>query len=415
LESSGQASARRSESLVESQPKALDLSPSQVAELRDLGRRLASTKAYWAASLRGGEDERKSTVIRCVAAEGGLHNVTVVDAVGLIGVSGLQLEVQPKIPRSHLLYLLSFSEILPRRDQARVAAGTEDSLWSLLAQWYIEALEAVLRRGLLSDYRRERNFLPASRGQVMPLATADAYYSGRIGIASEYDEFDEDSALNRVLLAAARVIAEHTLLSPQIRRRALANVFRMRHVGELHPQDLRVSVDRRSTYYRDALIFAHHVLEATGRTIAVGAEPARAFLIRTPELVESGVRTILAIGLRDLVAVRKKGRQIERSKLTLNPDLIFGNVAVGDVKYKMGERAWNREDLYQAVTFAVGFHVGHAAVISFGAGTDSLPPALGVGDVELRAFRWDINQIGAPSAAATHLINQVHSWLSRLK
>ncbi len=412
--SSGRVSARSSEALVESRPKLLSLSPSQAAELRGLGRRLASAKAHWSAPLREDEDEPTRTVIRCVPAGDGLHEVTIFNAVGLIGVSGLQLEVTSKIPLSHLLYLLSHSDVLPRMDTTRVSAAADDSLWDLVARWYVEALEGVLRRGLLSDYRRERDLLPVARGQVLALATVSAYYTGRIGVASEFDEFDEDTALNRVLLAAARAIAESPLLDPQVRGRALVGVSCMHHIGQLQPQDVGATVDRRSAYYREALALGRHVLDATGRTIAAGAEQARVFLLRTPELAESGIRAILAAGLRDLVAVRKRGLQLRHSKLTLNPDLVFGDIAVGDVKYKLGGSEWNRADFYQAVAFATGFRVRHVAVVSFGVQSDPLPPTVEVGDIKLRPFRWNIEPSVSPAQAAAQLTSQIGNWISSL-
>jgi hypothetical protein len=53
-------------------------------------------------------------------------------------------------------------------------------------------------------------------------------------------------------------------------------------------------------------------------------------------------------------SANKNAGKVEASNVTLNPDLIFGGVAVGDVKYKMWERDWNRVDLYQAITFVSG-------------------------------------------------------------
>jgi 5-methylcytosine-specific restriction endonuclease McrBC regulatory subunit McrC len=51
--------------------------------------------------------------------------------------------------------------------------------------------------------------------------------------------------------------------------------------------------------------------------------------------------------------VTKKGSRLPGSKLTLNPDIRFWNDrAVADVKYKVGDGEWQREDLYQALAFA---------------------------------------------------------------
>lgn len=98
---------------------------------------------------------------------------------------------------------------------------------------------------------------------------------------------------------------------------------------------------------------------------AAGTAPAWTFLIRTPELIEDAVRGILRRGLHDIVEVKKSGLQLMPSKLTLNPDLLFGDAAIGDVKYTLLGPDWNRSYLYQAVTFATGFRLPRAGVFGF--------------------------------------------------
>src|SRR5207253_11259875 len=102
------------------------------------------------------------------------------------------------------------SRRLPRLDirPARVAAG--ESLWSLVAASFLTATEAVIRRDLVRDYQPKEQDLAAARGQVSPLRTATAFYSGRTTMHCRFSEFGIDTPLNRVLKAAAReVVASH--------------------------------------------------------------------------------------------------------------------------------------------------------------------------------------------------------------
>jgi hypothetical protein len=98
--------------------------------------------------------------------------------------------------------------------------------------------------------------------------------------------------------------------------------------------------------------------------------------------------------------------------MRLNPDLVFGNVATGDVKYKLLTKEWNRSDLYQAVAFATGYRVGQAAVFTF---SSSVPnqtlPCVRVGDVRLRAIAWDCSPETSPAAAAEAMVAEAASWL----
>ena len=194
------------------------------------------------------------------------------------------------------------------------------------------------------------------------MQTAVSYYQGRVSFACSYDEFGLDSPLNRVLRAAALTVAAAPILDSQVRRRARQSLSRLTDVGDLRPIDLRHSPERRSAHYGIAHQLARHVLAATGRTIDVGNTHAWTFLIRTPELVEDAVRNILREGLLDLVPVTKSGLQLKPSKLSLHPDLIFGVHAIGDVKYSLLDSDWKRSHLYQAVAFATGYRVPHAAV-----------------------------------------------------
>jgi hypothetical protein len=182
-------------------------------------------------------------------------------------------------------------------------------------------------------------------------------------------------------------------------------------VGELRPGDVYHAPERRSAHYAMGLQLARHVLAATGRAAAAGPAPAWTFLIRTPELIEDAVRAILRQGLHDLVDVSKSGIQLRPSKLGLNPDLVFGGIAVGDVKYSLLAPDWNRPHLYQAVAFATGYRVTRAGVFGFMLKGPS-PPQLQVGPVGLTAFAWLSDETVAPETAEATLLDEARSWIN---
>jgi hypothetical protein len=124
------------------------------------------------------------------------------------------------------------------------------------------------------------------------------------------------------------------------------------------------------------------------------------------------VRQILRDGLAHLVLVKKKGLQLVGSKLRLSPDLVFGPIAVGDVKYKLLGKDWKRTDLYQAVSFATGYRVEHAAVVTFSATSGQSVPSVQVGDVTLRAITWDCSHNSTPEASARTMLDQATRWLT---
>jgi 5-methylcytosine-specific restriction enzyme subunit McrC len=406
-----------SEVLVESRSHLLDLTDTQVANLRSIGKQLASSKSFWGdreADHAQGQDETtpERSVVRCTPVTQNVFEVTVNEAVGIIALPGLQLIVKPKIPLDHFHHLLANSPVFPRTGDDETTGAASVVLWDLVASWFLASLEVLLRKGLLSDYEEENDFLPAVRGSIRVGETALTYYQGKTLIACDYDEFGPNTALNRVLRAASQAIAQASFLDQGIRRRARRALARLEDVGQLRRADLRTALDRRTARYQSPLALARHVLAATGRTFEGGSHNAQTFLIRTPELVEEAIRQILREGLAHLVPVKKKDLQLVGSKLRLSPDLVFGSIAVGDVKYKLLGKDWKRTDLYQAVSFATGYRVEHTAVVTFSPTSGQSVPSVQVGDVTLRAITWDCSHNSTPEASARSILDQATRWLT---
>lgn len=394
--------------LTESTTATVRLSSTEASGLQALGKRLASSKTWWGSS---GAEETDRTIIRLTPAGGDKWELRVTDAVGAIAVGSAQFIVEPKIPNAHLLYLFEHSGHVPRLDPQRTSLAADRTLWNLVAAWFTEAAEAVLRRDLIRDYQQQVEELAFVRGRSHPLPTARALLKGRIKVTCEFDEFTPDNAFNRILLAAARTIARSPVLELELRQRAMRMTLRLDGIGDLVDSDLRTSVDRRTWYYRDALTLGRSILTGTGRALQEGPQAAWSFLIRTPEMVEAGIRQILTDGLAATSAVTKNGLQLTGSTKTLNPDLVFDSgQAIGDVKYKLNGSDWNTSDLYQAVAFATGFRTRNAAVISFSP-SGTVLPTLAVGDVRVENLAWQASADTEPSAAGDGLVEGVRRWL----
>jgi 5-methylcytosine-specific restriction endonuclease McrBC regulatory subunit McrC len=184
-------------------------------------------------------------------------------------------------------------------------------------------------------------------------------------------------------------------------------------VGRLRRSDTAAEVDRRTTYYSDALGLARQIIAATGRTLAAGDRRSWTFLFRTPTLVESGIRALAAETLAGLASVRKGRRQLEGTTLTINPDLVFEDDsvrAIGDVKYKLGGLEWNRADLYEVVAFAAGFRVDRAVMILFSEpGHEALPPTR-IGDHLVTQVCWPADTSLTPDGAAKRFAERLRAW-----
>jgi 5-methylcytosine-specific restriction enzyme subunit McrC len=396
-------------SLIESVPTDLDLSLSEAQALSAAGRKL--TPAIEPDELEGFEDE--PTLIRCSMTPGGVWRVTVGDAMGIVAAGDLRLVVEPKIPISHLLYLFGRSELFPRIAPTAVAAASGADFWELVCRWLVEAVEHVIRRDLMRDYLPHRDELDAARGDIDAMATGDAYYRGRLRLVCDYEEFGTDTPLNRLVRAGVLAVAGSAEAAPPTRRRALRAAMRMEGIGPLLAHDLRVQIDRRTAHYRDAVLLARNALANARRSLDTGDAAAWSFLIRTPDLVEAGVREILKSALGESWDVRKQKIKLPGAGMTVAPDLIFGHVnAVADVKYKRSIAAWRRPDLYEVTTFAVASRTKQAAVIGFRSDGDPPPPPTAVvGETSVRVLTWDARETTAPDDAASELCEQVASWL----
>jgi hypothetical protein len=190
----------------------------------------------------------------------------------------------------------------------------------------------------------------------------------------------------------------------------------MSEVGQLQADDLQLAViDRRTAHCREALQLARHVLLSNGRTLLAGPQTARSFLIRTPEMVEQGIRSYIQRALSPSTRVSKEGRELEGSKLRLTPDLLFmPSGAVGDVKYQLNDGRWSRSHIYQAVTFATGFYTKNSLVITFSRRQSTPLDDVRVGQVTLHSAAWKAVSGVGPAEAAADLTSQVRDWLQSI-
>ena len=181
-----------------------------------LGRKLRSQKRWWGDTDDTDDpDQSTRTAIRVDQTSLTSYEVTVFNAIGAIGLSDLQLLVQPKIPMTHLLYLLAESQQLPpRSSEERASVKADEGLFVLIVRWFLDACERLLRLGLDRDYERVTADLAFARGRVDLIPTARSIFAGRPRVRCEFDSFSEDTSLNRVLKAAARQILAAPSLIP---------------------------------------------------------------------------------------------------------------------------------------------------------------------------------------------------------
>ncbi|MBN1547662.1 MAG: hypothetical protein JW902_13515 [Syntrophaceae bacterium] len=401
---------KKIESIIESKGERIVLTFDDASNLTILGQKLASKKEWWGVSKE--DDHTERSIITCYPDADHKWFLKVHNAIGIIATGDLQITISPKIPSKHFLHIVNQSKIFPRVDEQQLLAAQSKSFIDVVAIWFIEAAEKLLRGELIKGYSEISDMLNVVRGKIRIIETSQAFYSGLRGVHCQFEDFNTNIIHNRVIKAAAEIVAGCSSFEYALRRKAKAIYSRMEGVGDLQQNDLRYTLDRLTYHYRDVLIFSKYLITSAGVQIFHGAKHAWSFLIRTPDIIEAGLREILTTGLADYWTVKKKGILLDNSKMSLTPDLNFNDgMAVGDIKYKLANGAWERNDLYQITTFAAGFKSKLGLIIGFNTESTLCPPPVKVGDLFINYFAWDAREGSEPEDAANKLLLSISNWL----
>lgn len=384
---------------------------SQWCPIPDLVREEAQALEALGRELSASDDEtgEDTSLIQCRYTTKGQWEVRVAEAVGLIGVGERSWPVMPKIPEAHLLHLLQRADVLPAVSTLSASMASGRSFWDLLFDWFLGQTEALLRRDLHKGYRVLTERLPYLRGTVGVLDLSRGLLQGRTRVDCTHEEFTADVALNRVIKTALHHGLTSGTLPPEQARRTRRLLARFTEVSTADGADLRVTTDRSTARYRDALRLAKLILARRHLTLSIGETRVWCFLWRTPDAVEAGVRRTLHDGLGQLGPVTKTRRNYP--PLSFTPDLSVADRAVGDVKYSMDQGTWRRSDVYQLLAFAKAFERDAGLLVNFSSEEVS-PQSVAVATTRLHKVSWPLTL--SPEEAGNSVIQAVSDWLSSL-
>lgn len=404
--------------LRESSTQQVTLSVEQADDLRRLGRELRGSQLFYLDedddTIQEEGTERETSVIACRHLHDDVYSVKVSNAVGAIGLTGLSLYVEPKIPVNHFAHVAKKTVARTRIGNDDVSIDSLDAFWELVATWCVTAVERVVRAGLLSDYRPETDDLALIRGRVDVRKTTQNFVQGRLRAHCTFEEYDIDHPLNRVLRAAMRFVASASWVSDvELKKRASRMDRVMEGVGYLQSRDLRIRTDRRTVRYVDALDLSLRVLGPLGANVLAGGRVGRTFLIPTPGMMEDGLRIVLAEALAPS-DVRAGKKVVSNSPyFSINPDVLIDDGAVtGDVKYKVAGSSWVRNDVAQAALFATGFGARAAFLATFTDDEAVSDLHMNLGTLPLYRFVWHAVDGVSPEQAETDFVQRVRATLA---
>lgn len=312
--------------------------------------------------------------------------------VGVVQVPGVQIEILPKVDalsdlgevrdpeqaryevRRNLLYMLSVSGDVPvrNRDVARLALR-QAPLSETLAAIFADRLRQELLLGPERAYQEHEANLRCFKGKLSIARQALYNAAHRERFYCQYDEFSDDTLMNRIFRASCRVLLEvtRTPATQDVLRHCLLLLDGVADVEVQGADFARISLNRQSQRFEDVLRFCQLLLSGRTPTIEAGGVRTFSLLFDMNKVFE---RFVVAF-LRRYVAPRLPGvevfpqalhhkRHLMESEgagvLRLEPDVLVespGNRLIVDTKWKLlapgkrGRGGVGDADLYQLYAY----------------------------------------------------------------
>ncbi len=141
--------------------------------------------------------------------------------VGVLGVGRLRLEVLPKIGTEEegvadlpvvmspgeqidILEMLTVTRKLPIKLKSVFGGQSLDKMLEAVLRWYMQDINSAMNLGLIRGYQEIRDDLPSVKGRIDPTRQWINKCMRRPMAACVYDDFTQDTLLNRILKAALR-------------------------------------------------------------------------------------------------------------------------------------------------------------------------------------------------------------------
>ncbi len=302
--------------------------------------------------------------------------------VGVIQVPGLQVEILPKIDeadfngkdekqiqaRSNLLYMLSVAGQVPvrERDVARLASR-KASLSETLAAIFADRLRRELLRGPERAYIRREENLRRFKGKLLIAQQVRRNAAHRERFYCRFEEFSEDTLMNRIFRAACRVLlnATHT---PSTQDRLRHCLLLLDGVEDVFVQDElfdQITITRQNERFADVLHFCRLILQGLSPTVQAGRERSFSLLFDMNRVFEDFVTAFLKKqviphldGYRLYPQAKSQRRHLMRDRgrgvLLLQPDILITSNdrhLVLDTKWKQFSSTVGSDDLYQLYAY----------------------------------------------------------------
>ena len=299
--------------------------------------------------------------------------------VGVVCLGRYQVEVLPKVDgsenqsvRASLMRMVAATfDLHLDGEAASQIERSEDSVLEVMIRLFCDGLWAAVRRGLVRHYESREENLVVMRGRLHVAGQVRHNLARPDRLYCTFDEFSEDTALNRILKATVRLLLE-VARSPASTRSLSELLFCFQDVADLHPsgaQRERVVLNRLSDRYRPLVALAQMFLRGYSPDVVSGGGHGFAVLFDMNELFEEYVGRQTRAALKPLgwnVTLQGPRRHLARSiegepAFALRPDIVVERDGetrlIIDTKWKRLKEGQNREgvilaDAYQMFAYA---------------------------------------------------------------
>ncbi len=308
--------------------------------------------------------------------------------IGVIQVPGLQVEILPKIDglgdepasdagheaRRNVLYMLAVAGDVPvrSRDVARLASRRAP-LSETLAAIFADRLLSELLRGPERAYLSRIENLRCFKGKLIVSKQVQHNAAHRERFVCRFDEFCEDTVMNRIFRAACRFLldATRTPATQDLLKHSLLLLDRVSDIvvhDELFEQ---VAITRQNERFADVFRFCRLILAGRSPTVQAGDGRSFSLLFDMNQVFERFIAAFMRIrvipqldGHQLFPQARRRQRHLmaceDRGVLPLKPDLLIeaadGRRLIIDTKWKRLTEGKRRggvsgADLYQLYAY----------------------------------------------------------------
>ncbi len=295
--------------------------------------------------------------------------------------SGLQIEVLPKVAkdqggieqvREQLVKMLMTLKDAPFRENQNASLHTHKMpLFELLIRYFLEEVLLVVKRGIARTYVSEQGNLRFIRGKLLVSRNIRENATNQARVYCEYDEFNMDRPVNRLITAALEVVSTCAADFGNIRLcRELLHSF----AGVLPSKDLvgdfaKMKLDRSAQHYVKAMPLCELILKSMNPLTKQGQQNLFALMFPMERVFEGYVANRLRRQLANVSVVPQKAKwhlvdavgNSQKRLFKLKPDLVIASDSVklvADTKWKLldssdGGSSYgiNQSDMYQLFAY----------------------------------------------------------------